>query len=815
MAIMGHGSASPTAIIIGDIPLKEDLATGYALSGLTRNTLIDMMTHNGLHIDNFYLTSLFKEQAVNSGHDYHKDKANLQLVAEWTTKLIENEIRQLDVPLLIPMGELSFQALTNLKGIRKFRGSVLPSNISRDTRPDKPIELNVSPVYKVLPILGPYPYINQDQSLKNLSVLDFGKVAKNSGGGPIPDNLYKIWVARTADSLRNYFNRHFETAQFVVFDIETWAQIPTCISFCFDGFESVTVPILDHSIPRDQRALMLSYVAKMLASMLPKVNQNIKYDTKILDRFKFLINNISGDTMLAAGCIYPEYPKNLGFLTSIYTDLPYFKDEGKEFNPNLHNRERLYLYCAKDSLATHQIYTKQQEELNEGGVKHIYDKLIQLMPIYKTMECNGIRIDEQQSLKVWAKYTTLYNIYKEKLKQLVNKPLLNPLSSTQMKNLVFEELGYNRHQRGVMGADEESLDLMILHGVPKNCGREIGIDVLQTIKACRKHHKVLEIVNLELFPDKRFRGEFNLTGTKNGRTSGGETSDQLLIINKKGKYELKSLGHSLQTIGKHGYVVDGITYGQDIRLMFVPSYGYVFVEIDLASAEARVDTVLANNFDILRYFDNGIGIHKLTGSWVFDCPPEEIKKRVLVDGVERYHLAKTVRHAAERNMGPERLYAMTGYDINFCKKVLAKIHGFQPEIVGVFHRDVITEIKTNRMLIAPNGRRRDFFGRTQDKNIQNEAISYLPQSIVGDQTKFCLPEVLDAAPYARLLAEAHDGIMVEVPRGQEYDYIHKHKKAVETPIDFRNGSLKRDIVLTIPAEASIGENWYDMQEVKV
>ena len=249
--------------------------------------------------------------------------------------------------------------------------------------------------------------------------------------------------------------------------------------------------------------------------------------------------------------------------------------------------------------------------------------------------------------------------------------------------------------------------------------------------------------------------------------------------------------------------------------MFVPSYGYVFVEIDLASAEARVDTVLANNFNILSYFDNGIGIHRLTGSWVFDCPPEEIKKKVLVDGVERYHLAKTVRHAAERNMQADRLYAMTGYDINFCKKVLAKIHGFQPEIVGVFHRDVITEIKTNRMLVAPNGRRRDFFGRTQDKNIQNEAISYLPQCIVGDQTKFCLPEILANAPYARLLAEAHDGIMVEVPRGQEYDYISIHKKAVETPIDFRNGSLKRDIVLTIPAEASIGENWYDMQEVKV
>ena len=84
--------------------------------------------------------------------------------------------------------------------------------------------------------------------------------------------------------------------------------------------------------------------------------------------------------------------------------------------------------------------------------------------------------------------------------------------------------------------------------------------------------------------------------------------------------------------------------------MFVPSYGYSFVEIDLSGAEARVDRVLSGNFD-LSIFDNP-GIHRLTGSLVFDCRPDEIKK-----GSHQYHLAKTVRHAGERNMKHGRLSA--------------------------------------------------------------------------------------------------------------------------------------------------------------
>ena len=214
------------------------------------------------------------------------------------------------------------------------------------------------------------------------------------------------------------------------------------------------------------------------------------------------------------------------------------------------------------------------------------------------------------------------------------------------------------------------------------------------------------------------------------------------------------------------------------------------------------------------------GIHKLRGGWLYDCKPIEIKKSILVDGIDRYHMAKTVGHAAERNMQPERLVMMTQRTRKECAALLEKIHAAQPEIKETFHRDIIRAIDDpGHCLIAPNGRRRDFFDRI-DKNTYNEAISQLPQTIVSDQTKF---EGIGKTwkdgstySYAHLLVEAHDGILAEVKRGREEEFYTLYKNNIESePIDFRTCTLRRDYQLTIPCEVSVGENWYEMEEVKV
>jgi hypothetical protein len=328
-------------------------------------------------------------------------------------------------------------------------------------------------------------------------------------------------------------------------------------------------------------------------------------------------------------------------------------------------------------------------------------------------------------------------------------------------------------------------------------------------------HKCIEFLSLPTYPDGRHRCEFNLAGAETGRTTAGVTTDHYLVF-KNGKIKLLDMGHSFQTIGKHGFEVSGVTYGQDLRSIFVPSPGYIFVESDLSQAEARVDAVLAKDFDILPVFDSKTGIHRLTGSWIFDCDPSEIQKNILIDGIDRYHVAKTVRHAAERNMTPGRLMMMIGKPIEFCAEILRRLHGRQPNIRGVFHREIREQIQKERSLVAPNGRRRDFYGRINDETI-NEGISQLPQSIVTDYLKQSLWKTIsETREFCRPLSEAHDGFLAEILENKAEIYARIFKTNVEVPIDFRTCSLARDFQLTIPCETAFGStNWQEMKEIKL
>lgn len=806
----GHGNAKPNIFFIADSPHGEDLKTGYALTGYGGNLLRSYAAEQHINIDNEYRTCLIKEELP-------KDGEHARILHRYDSIFID-EVNTLRPNLLIPLGELSFNYLTGLNSIRKFRGSVLPLSGSHNFEQQERL--------KVLPILGPYPYLNQEYRLRPITRIDFSKIPANMYDGPIPESRYNCWVARSSAALRAFLERAYPPAMqngaVLTFDIETYFQIPICISFCFDGVESVCIPLVDSSIDRDNRTLMMGMIAKVLSSPIPKINQNIKYDWKILERWNFRVNNVVGDTMLGASALYSEFPKNLGFLTSIYTDLPYFKDEGKQFDPDKGKRDRYYLYNAKDSLATSQIYSKQKTEIDEQGVRYVYDSLIKLMPVYIKMENRGIRIDKSEQLRLLCKYESLFHIEELKLRQLTGRQYFNPLSPKQCKELIFDEFGYTKlrgmgtNKDGTPKTDEDSLDILAAYGEAKR-SPNFGPLALSSIIAARKIHKVLEILELHLHPDERFRCEFNLAGTENARTSAGQTTDQFVYL-EGNSVKVANLGHSLQTIGKHGFSINGITYGQDMRSMFVPSPGMSFVEVDLSQAEARVDTILAGNFDLLSIFDGPVGIHRLTGSWAYNCEPSDIKKSTLVDGVDRYHVAKQIRHSYERNIQAEtlRVKFLPQLPLSECVRLLKVLDHRQPEIKEKFHREVRAALDApSHCLVAPNGRRRDFFDRI-DKATYNEGISFLPQAIVSDQTKFAgiLPTAAASEGWAWLLTEQHDGVLYETPTERAEELGQLYKRNVEEPIDFRSCTLSRDFNLTIPAEISIGTNWYTMKEIK-
>ena len=804
--IRGHGNDSALVMLITDVASEHDVNAGYALTGYDETVLRRCFSASGLHFDEMWKTALIKERG-----NLKKPYENKSLLTDEYRGILANEIKTIRPNVICPLSELAFNYVTGLNGIRKYRGSVLPT-----------LRFVSDKFQRAIPILGVNPYINEDPKQEIIARIDARKILRNQGKNePIPPEG-NLWIAKSPSALREFLRRSLAAAPpFLVFDIETYLNMPTCISLCFDGQESVTVPFFDSEIEPDCRYLMMKETATLLASEIPKVNQNIKFDWKHLERFGMKVNNVVGDTMLAMGCLYAEFPKNLGFQISIYTDMPYHKDEAKDLEPSSRGREQFYLYCAKDSLGTYRIYTQQLSELEETGCSFVYQKLIEILPVYKKMEERGIRIDETERKKLRAKYQSLFQIYSYKLSRLVGN-FINPLSSKAVQTLVYDEFGY-KPVRGIKygksgkpGADEESLEMLLWKGVSTSTTKNTR-EILLTIIDCRKLHKVIEILELDLHPDRRFRCEYNLVGTETGRTSAGKTPDYFLYFDQRGRPDTINLGHSLQTIGKHGFQIDGIDYGKDIRSMFVPSRGYSFVECDLSGAEARVDAVLAADFKILSLFDDGLGIHRHTGSWIYGCLPSEIKKGQLIlneQGIaeDRYHVSKIGRHSFERNIQEDRLSIILQQSVQRCSEILRKLHTTQPNIRAIFHREIREKIQKTRSLVCPNGRRREFYGRIDDHTF-NEGISFIPQAIVSDQLKFSFRQTYDTLDWAYPLAEAHDGHLAEVPIGREKEFYSIFKRIVETPIDFRRGSLSRDYELTIPCEGEWGENWKEMKEI--
>ena len=110
------------------------------------------------------------------------------------------------------------------------------------------------------------------------------------------------------------------------------------------------------------------------------------------------------------------------------------------------------------------------------------------------------------------------------------------------------------------------------------------------------------------------------------------------------------------------------------------------------------------------------------------------------------------------------------------------------------------QISTVGQLTTPLGRRRTFFGRTNDDATLRKAYAYEPQSTVADILNLGLLRVwweLDGGDF-QILAQVHDAILVQYKRDEDL------LRAVDLmTIPVRVG----DRTMTIPVGITVGYNW--------
>ena len=425
----------------------------------------DFLLEAGIARHECYLTNVYKYKP----YDSFKKKNDISTIEKvlhevGTTKEAQinqlwDEIRAINPNCILALGNVPLEALSGKRGIKKWRGSILKSNVG----PKMVSTIHPAALLHMEDSEGVFTY-----SAKYYIQFDFARAVEQAAFPEIRIQERRIEVARSATDLWKFLELYRDCKRVTV-DIEAIKCVPVCVGLAFNNWHAISVPLLHlfswqnrPAIPTHELAEMWLMVDELLSNPeIRVVGQNFKYDQQKLRKpCGITIANLYSDTSLKAHTIWPELPVNLAFLTSLHTEQPFYKDEGREFNIQKDKVERLYTYNGFDVCVDFEIDDVLEEIGNAIVVPgfpnwfqtFFYDYVMKLHDLYMEMEEEGLCVDFEYRRRLIREYKLKIAEKDEELWKLVGWKI-NSNSPKQVCALLYDELRIPRRR----GADEDIL----------------------------------------------------------------------------------------------------------------------------------------------------------------------------------------------------------------------------------------------------------------------------------------------------------------------------------------------------------------------
>lgn len=821
--IPGGGNSDCKLMVIGDSPTYTDTQEGKLFSGQAGRELFSLMKDAGINPNDCWFTAVSKyEVPENVGakkQPFHIRARNVGIDIEKEISDLQREVNAIKPNCILALGSSALWALSGKDRIANYRGSILHGMGRKFIATYRPSDLLFNarkPEFR--------GYWN-----RFVILFDF-KRARYQSTFPeyiVPQRYLEI--CESSAQLQAFRDRYRGKIRLST-DVEAGGHcIPICIGFSFSRKHGITVPLWNRdgisSIPDGDLAQIWLIVAEMLLEH-DIVGQNFNYDRDKLRRLGFIIRRLASDTMYKSFAINPELPKRLAFNQSIYTEEPFYKDEGM-YEGSLRD---LFLGCARDACVTLEIDEEMDSDLDELQLRPFYENFLMKLPdLYLEIENTGFKVDYARRDELLKKYVEWDERLRYELFKLVGTEI-NVYSSKQVYTLLFDNLKLPRRS----GTGEEELtSLLNLQSFTNKEHRRIVELVLED----RRVRKSISTYLMAL-PD--FDGRMKTTCFPCLETGRSNTSQQdppirptIDIVGKGNKKDMKVLGIAFQTMTKHGDI------GADIRSQYVADDEHVFIQADSSQAEARVVFKLANDEQALKDIDEH-DYHALTASWFFGGTEDDYSKKKLGYESPIRFAGKTLRHSGHLGAGKRRaaisvntdarkykipsLSGRTGEYLQITEQIAEKaliiFHQRQPKIQRIFHAGIIEALKHKRRLYAaipygvdsPVGPCRIFYERWGDE-LFRQAFSYIPQRTVTDNTKAAGLRIKARFPECKIVMESHDALLFLVRQEYTKDFAPIVKQEFERPINFTVCSLPRTR-LVIPCEIESAENYYELKKFK-
>lgn len=754
------GPVDSFIILIGEAPANEEYKQRKPFKG-SAGRLLDMILQNaGLQRANLYLTNVSKERAPSN----KMEKMAPELLKLWEDDLIE-ELNLLPNPkILVPMGNYALRAITGHSNIMNMRGSVL--------RPLDKIKHDCI----VIPTFHPSMlHYGRNYKLWPLMAFDFTRVKNIAESGfDFEFPKYNFIIRPTFDQVMSILDSLSKMGDtMMTIDVETPHGLLSCFSIAWSRSEAICLPFFWGTGKNYWTVAEEHAIWRRLAEVLPKLsltNQNVLFDWTIMRQHGIWLKIPQFDSMLMHACLYSELPHRLEVITSIYTNVEFYKkDEKEERGSKLKAGQEMahWKYCCYDSIAALWSIEELRKELEEEKMLKPYLNLFAdlIEPIF-LMNVTGIRTDSEKLKTVRKDLKESITLVDDKIEKAVGHPL-NVNSPKQIKKTLFDEIcmtGYKDRKTGKVGTGEKDL-IKLAH--------KYKLDLPLWIIKNRKDLKLLSLFSEDnIDEDGRIRCQYSLSRTSTGR-----------IASKK---SFSGRGMNLQNVKRTG----------PARSFFVPEEGHILIGADQKNAEARIAAWLSKDKKMIALFDSGESIHKMNAKNLFG-------KDVSKDD-PLYTIAKSLIFGANYGIGPWGFAYISGLPFTEAKTKLALYYATYPGIKAVFWKYVEEELKKCRTLYNPFGRRQIFFDMMNDATLR-AGYAFFPQSTVTDINKIALKRIYKQ--YLPVL-EVHDGLILSVPKAEE-------EKGIRTLIDAYNVEFEIwGEKHVIPVEVAVGSTWSTMKEIE-
>nr|WP_321249854.1 DNA polymerase I [uncultured Ruegeria sp.] len=611
----------------------------------------------------------------------------------------------------------------------------------------------------------------------------------------VPFDASKYECVRDAGALQKWIDQAYERG-WVAVDTETTGLNEMIaglvgISLCVEAGEACYIPLTHRDGSADdlfgsdalaEGQMPLDEALTLLKPMFEdpsilKIGQNMKYDAKIFARYGVNVSPID-DTMLMSYALHGgEHGHGMDTLSERYlshTPIPIKPLLGSGKSAITFDKvpiDEATAYAAEDADITLRLWKLFKPQLHQVQVTTVYETLERpLVPVLAEMEMHGIKVDRDVLSRMSNAFAQKMAGLEADIHELAGENF-NVGSPAQLGEILFDKMGLEGGKKGKTGKYSTGADILedlaTEHELPRR--------VLDWRQLSKLKSTYTDALQTHINPDTgRVHTSYSITGANTGRLASTDPNLQNIPVRTE--------------------------EGRRIREAFIAEPGNVMVSLDYSQIELRILAHIADIPALKQAFSDGLDIHAMTASEMFDVPLDEMTPDIrrqakainfgVIYGISGFGLARNLRIPRAEAQGFidryfERFPGIRKYMDDTV--AFAKEHGYVRTLFGR---------KIHTLEINAKGPHAGFSRRAAiNAPIQGTAADVIRRAMVR------MPEAIRGLP-AKMLLQVHDELLFEVAEDAVDETIRIARDVMEGASD---PAVRLDVKLVV--DAGKGANW--------